>query len=138
MSQDLTIDKWDKHVHSEAFDRQCDAQSKRLSSSSSGSHSSERINLWEKDDDDSSPTSVHVVPKLEAHLYYFGIRGNRHWGPKLIYRTSTDIFTPPSGPEQDHRIMQLLSVHDHDKLGRNNLWATIRDEVVKLLDNRDI
>ncbi|KAG5342634.1 hypothetical protein C0989_012139 [Termitomyces sp. Mn162] len=94
------------------------------------------------DDDGSSLTSVesfhHVVSKLEAYLYYFGIRGPGHWGPKLIYRTSKDVFTPPSGPEQDARIMQLLPVYHHDKLGQDDLWSTIRDEVVKLLDKQEI
>ncbi|KAH0588817.1 hypothetical protein H2248_004617 [Termitomyces sp. 'cryptogamus'] len=36
------VDKWDQHVHSEAFDRECHAQARRLSSSSS-SFGSERI-----------------------------------------------------------------------------------------------
>ncbi|KAF8273832.1 hypothetical protein EI94DRAFT_1769038 [Lactarius quietus] len=80
----------------------------------------------------------HIVPKLEAHLYYFGIRGPRQRGPKLIYRSSRDSFTPPSGPGQDTRVMQLLPVYHHDKLGQDNLWAAIRDEVVKLLDKREI
>jgi hypothetical protein len=51
------------------------------------------------------------VSELEAHLYYFGIRGPRHWGPKLIFRTSKDVSTPPSGPENDPRTMRLLPVY---------------------------
>ncbi|KAG9006378.1 hypothetical protein FRB94_000842 [Tulasnella sp. JGI-2019a] len=85
-----------------------------------------------------SVDSSHEVSKLEKHLYYFGLRGNRLLGPKLVFRTVEDVFTPPTGPEHDSRVMQLLPVYDHRKLGQNNLWATIHKEVVKLLDNRKI
>ncbi|KAI0028686.1 hypothetical protein K488DRAFT_89481 [Vararia minispora EC-137] len=132
---------WDAHVHSEAFDRECDAQSKRLSTSSSGSNSSEHLKLWDHDDASSLTfvdSTSHGVPKLEAYLYYFGIRGRRQLGPKLIYRTSTDVFTPPSGPAQNLRMMQLLPVYEHAKLGENNLWATIRHETVGILDRLQI
>ena len=80
-----------------------------------------------------SPESLHEVPKLEKHLYYFGIRGNRRLGPKLIFRTSTDVFTPPTGPEHDPRVVQLLPVYFHEKLGKNNLWAAILKEVCDLI-----
>ncbi|CAE6507643.1 unnamed protein product [Rhizoctonia solani] len=122
--------------------KECIAQSKIFLSSSNGSEPSKRIKIWGKDDDSSDGTSVgssiHAVPKLEAYLYYFGIRGRRHLGPKLIYRTSKDVFTSPSGPEQDARIMRLLPVYTHNKLSQDNLWGTIRNEVVKLLDMREI
>ncbi|TDL16721.1 hypothetical protein BD410DRAFT_816673 [Rickenella mellea] len=131
---------WDQHVHSEAFNRDCDAQSRHLLSGSCGFEPSEHVNLW--DSDDSSFTSVdtsdHYVPKLEAFLYFHGLRGKRKLGPKLIYRTSKDTFSPPSGPSQDVRMMELLTVHKHAKLGQNNLWATIHDKTVELLDNKQI
>ncbi len=105
-------------------------QSKRSSSTSSSSGSYDRVQLWENDDA-SSTTSVdssdHGVPKLEAYLYFHGLRGSRMLGPKLIWRSSTDVFLPPSGPSQDVRTMQLLTVHEHDKLGK--LWPQIRKEV---------
>ncbi|KAH9004279.1 hypothetical protein EDB86DRAFT_2887796 [Lactarius hatsudake] len=82
--------------------------------------------------------SPYDVSELEAHLYYFGIRGPRHQGPKLIFRTSKDIFTAPSGPERDPRLMHLRPVYGHDKLGKDDLWTTIRTEVVKHLDQRNI
>src|SRR5258706_12160247 len=37
------------------------------------------------------------VSKLEVYLSYFGIRGIRCLGPKLIYQTSKDVFNAPSG-----------------------------------------
>lgn len=126
---------WDEHVHTEAFDRACDAQYKRLSSGSSGSESS-RLKLWE--DDSSGQTSVesssHVVPKLEAYLYYYGLRGDRELGPKLVYRTSKDVFTPPSGPAQDVRTMEVLDVDHHEKLSENNLWRIVLGKIRDLLE----
>src|SRR5258708_36563948 len=119
----LPVDKWDQHVHTEAFNRECSAQSKRLSSSSSGSDLSEHIKLREKDDSSSSSSNLtsaesssHVVPKLEANLYYFGIRGRRQLGPKLVYRMSEDVFPPPSRPEQDPATMHLLPTSCHNTL----------------------
>jgi hypothetical protein len=127
---------WDQYVFSEAFDRDCDTQSKRHSSSASGSSPNEHLKLWDSDDA-SSLTSVdssgHGVSKLEAYLYYHGVRGDRKSAPKLIYRTSTDTFSPPSGPSQDLRNMQLLTVHGHGKLSQDKLWEVIRDEVRNLL-----
>ncbi|KAK1224294.1 hypothetical protein PQX77_012802 [Marasmius sp. AFHP31] len=79
-----------------------------------------------------------LFARLEADLYYHGLRGNRKRGPKLIYRTSKDIFSSPSGPSQDLRTMQLLTVHEHAKLGQDNLWPKIRDETVGLLDDERI
>ena len=128
---------WDEHVHTEAFDRACDAQYKRLSSgsTSSGSESS-RLKLWE--DDSSGQTSVksssHVVPKLEAHLYYYGLRGDRELGPKLVYRTSKDVFTPSSGPVQDVRTIEVLDVDHHEKLSENNLWRIVLGKVRDLFE----
>ena len=85
-------------------------------------------------EDDSSllsfvDTSSHAVSKLEADLYYRGIRGQNRLGPKLIYRSSKDVFTPPSEPERYFRTMELLPATHHDKLGQNNLWETIRSKV---------
>ncbi|KAG8779107.1 hypothetical protein FRC12_024637 [Ceratobasidium sp. 428] len=82
--------------------------------------------------------SSHGVSEMEARLYYHGLRGYSKPGPKLIYRTSSDVFSLRSGPSQDLRMMQLLTVHDHAKLGQNNLWVMIRDETVRLLDDRQI
>ncbi|PIL29195.1 hypothetical protein GSI_09244 [Ganoderma sinense ZZ0214-1] len=86
----------------------------------------------------SSPgSSPYEVSKLEADLYYFGIRGPRFLGPKLIFRTSKDVFTPPV-PERNARRMQLIPVYEHNELGRDDLWATVRSKIVGLLDQRNI
>ena len=82
---------------------------------------------------DTSYESVHEVSKLERLLYYFGLGGNGRPGPKLVYRTSADAFTPPAGPDYNLRVMQLLPVYEHSKLSQDNLWNTIRGEVRDLL-----
>ena len=79
-------------------------------------------------------SSVHDVHKLEKLLYYFNIRGDDQLGPRLVYRTSTDKFTPPEGPDNNPRTMRLLDVKDHAKLANNNLWDIIRDKVRDLLE----
>ena len=109
--------------------------SKRFLSSFSGSESSERYRLWDKDDSSSmtSDTSTHAVSKLEAYLYYHGIRGDRRLGPKLIHRTSKEEFVVPTEPGQEPRKIPLLSVHEHAKLEENNLWAAVRKEVCDFL-----
>jgi hypothetical protein len=55
-------------------------------------------NLWDLDNTSSmtSDNSVHAISKLKAYLYYIGLHGDRHLGPKLIYHTSADEFEAPS------------------------------------------
>ena len=124
----------DLHVLSPAFDKQCAAYAKEISSGPLSDHrdpdySSDYSNLWEDSDVPSAESSCYDVPKLEAHLYYFGIRGPRRRGPKLIFRTSKDVFTVPWSPEVEHRYMKILQVYEHDKLGKGNRWATVRSKV---------
>lgn len=74
--------------------------------------------------------SARALPdELEQRCYYFNIRGDGRLGPKLIYRTSKDIFTPPSGPENEIRSIRLLQVGSHAQLGKDDLWAAVRDKV---------
>ena len=104
---------------------------------SDSDYSSDHSSLWEKNSSSSVSSvesSLYYISKLEAHLYYFGIRGPRRRGPKLIFRTSEDVFTAPSGPEQDPRLMRLRPVYEHHKLGKDDLWATIRSKVRDLLE----
>ena len=98
---------------------------------------SDHDDSWENDSSIySANSSQYDVSELEAHFYYFGIRGPRRRGPKLIFRTSTDVFTVPLGQEQDIRRMQLQPVYEHHKLGKDDLWATIRSKVRELLKVR--
>jgi hypothetical protein len=105
-----------------------------LSSNEGGS--SEDDNLWFSDDSVSSATtaepSAHEVPKLEANLYYAGV-GPKERGPKLIYRTSEDVFEAPSGPEAYKRVMRIISVPDTHEFGPKVSWDVIRDQVRDLL-----
>ncbi|KAI5987346.1 hypothetical protein F5J12DRAFT_728538 [Pisolithus orientalis] len=106
-----------------------------LSNDGGINYSSDHNSLLENDSSRSSP---YEVPEIEACLYYFGLRGPRHRGPKLIFRTSKDAFPAPSGPEQHPRHMRLRPVYDHHILSKGDLWPTIRSEVVRLLDRRNI
>ena len=93
--------------------------------------------FWENDSSysvSSVGSSPYDVSKLEASLYYFGIRGTGRLGPKLIYRTSKDVYTPPPGQGNDPRAMQLQPVYEHHKLGKNDLWAIIRSQVRDVLE----
>ena len=140
----VLADALDRHVNSAEFDEECAVLSRKIaqglsSDNSDLDHSFDYSSLWEKEEDSSiSSARSHNVSKLEAYLYYFGIRGTRHMGPKLIFRTSKDVFTAPLGPEHDPRVMQLLPVYGHPILGEGDLWDTICSKVVQLLDEREI
>jgi hypothetical protein len=88
--------------------------------------------LLSNDDSFSSGTSAEVipevVPKIEAKLYYAGV-GLMGRGPKLIYRTSDDIFEEPSGPEAYKRLMRIIAVPDDHEFGQNGMWDRVRDQV---------
>jgi hypothetical protein len=101
-----------------------------------------------------SVESSHEVPKLEKYFYYFCLRGNRHLGPKLVFRTSTVVFAPPTGPEHDPRFLESCSFSactiatNWARTSFGKLFVTflklsilrtdIRSKVVKLLDNQEI
>lgn len=78
-------------------------------------------------------TSPYDVSRLEAHLYYAGLRSGGR-GPKLVYRTSKKIFVPPTGPEAYRRLMKLAGVPANHKLGENQLWDLVREEVRGVLE----
>ncbi|KAG8866413.1 hypothetical protein FRB97_003985, partial [Tulasnella sp. 331] len=133
----------DNYVWTADFDHECreKALTFAANSSSKDGSSSEDENLWSSDDSVSSATtaepSLYEVPKLEANLYYAGV-GPKGRGPKLIYRTSDDIFEPPSGPEAYKRLMRVITVPDAYKFTLGVTWDQIRDQVVMLLDQRRI
>ncbi|KAJ3724143.1 hypothetical protein DFJ43DRAFT_1226334 [Lentinula guzmanii] len=128
----------DEYVRTAGFDNQCHEKARMLAFLSG---SSEDDNLWSSDDSVSSATtaepSAHEVPKLEANLYYAGV-GPKERGPKLIYRTSEDVFEAPSGPEAYKRVMRIIAVPDTHEFGSKVSWDAIRDQVVVLLDQRKI
>ncbi|KAJ3714729.1 hypothetical protein C8R42DRAFT_682127 [Lentinula raphanica] len=132
----------DEYVWTADFDNQCHEKARMLAIlSSNEGGSSEDDNLWSSDDRVSSATtaepSAHEVPKLEANLYYAGV-GPKERGPKLIYRTSEDVFEAPSGPEAYKRVMRIIAVPDTHEFGPKVSWDAIRDQVVVLLDQRNI
>ncbi|KAI0262720.1 hypothetical protein BC834DRAFT_925125 [Gloeopeniophorella convolvens] len=96
---------------------------------------------WSSDDSVSSATTVestpYEVPKIEANLYYAGV-GPKGRVPKLIYRTSDDEFEEPSGPEAYKRLMRVVAVPDSHEFGQNGMWDAVRDQVVALLNQRNI
>ncbi|OJT09444.1 hypothetical protein TRAPUB_14075 [Trametes pubescens] len=85
-----------------------------------------------------SDHDTHNVPEYEAYKYYGGLSGFGGRGPKLVYRTSTDKFAAPRGPEAYSRVMRLRHVPNNHKLGQEGLWDRIRSEVVRFLDQRGI
>ncbi|KAI0247604.1 hypothetical protein BJV78DRAFT_1380229 [Lactifluus subvellereus] len=132
----------DEYVRTADFDNECYEKAlKRASSSSNEGGSSQDEDLWSSDDSVSSATTVepspYDVPKLEANLYYAGV-GPKGRGPKLIYRTSEDVFEEPSGPEAYKRLMRVIAVPDTHEFGPNVTWDAIRDQVVVLLDQKKI
>ncbi|KAH9180786.1 hypothetical protein EDB89DRAFT_2110805 [Lactarius sanguifluus] len=119
-----------EYVKSKEFDQECAVQ---LQSEDS---------IWSNwNDSTSSVSSVepspHEVPKVEANLYYAGLSPNGR-GPKLIYRTSNDIFIEAEGPRAYKRLMRLCPVPEDHELGQDGRWDCIRDQVVELLDKRGI
>ncbi|KAI0667645.1 hypothetical protein C8Q78DRAFT_1071745 [Trametes maxima] len=132
----------DEYVRTADFDKECREKALQLATSSSDEGaSSEDENLWSSDDSVSSATTVESSPydvsKIEANLYYAGV-GPKGRGPKLIYRTSEDVFEEPSGPEAYKRLMRVIAVPDTHKFGPNGTWDAIRDQVVVLLDQKRI
>ena len=127
----------DEYVRTADFDNECCEKAlKRANSSSGGGGSSEDEDPWSSDDGVSNATTVepspYDVPKLEANLYYAGV-GPKGCGPKLIYRTSEDVFEEPSGPEAYKRLMRVIAVPDTHEFGPNITWDAIRDQVRGLL-----
>ncbi|KAF8873982.1 hypothetical protein CPB84DRAFT_1798064 [Gymnopilus junonius] len=130
------------YVKTAEFDHQCSARARSLAAPSPDeSGDSDDDSLWSSDDSASSPTAVestpYEVPKIEANFYYAGVGPNGR-GPKLIYRTSDDIFEEPSGPEAYRRLMRLVAVPDDHEFGQDGMWDRVRDKVVELLDKKNI
>ncbi|KAM5533614.1 hypothetical protein V8D89_012727 [Ganoderma adspersum] len=135
----------EKYVHTPEFDHLCSEKAHgraAFSSDKSGdSDLEDSLSRWFCDDSVSSATIVesdsYEVPMIEANLYYAGV-GSRGRGPKLIYRTSDDKFEEPSGPEAYKHLMRLVAVPDNHGFGQNGMWDRVRDQVVELLNQRNI
>ncbi|EAU89050.1 hypothetical protein CC1G_10019 [Coprinopsis cinerea okayama7 len=131
----------DEYVRTADFDNECHKKARILANSSSEEGSSSGDDLCPSDDSVSSATTSSSCPydvsKLEALLYYAGLGPKGH-GPKLIYRTSDDVFEAPSGPEAYNRLMRIVAVPDTFEFGTDVTWDKVRDQVVMLLDRRNI
>ncbi|KAG2003724.1 hypothetical protein CC2G_004307 [Coprinopsis cinerea AmutBmut pab1-1] len=139
----------DEYVRTADFDKECREKALIFANSSSNKGRISEDVLWATSTRDvsSAPTATtaapsaspgpHDVPKLEAHLYYAGL-GPKGRGPKLIYRTSDDVFEAPSGPEAYKRLMRIVAVPDTFEFGTDVTWDGVRDQVVILLDQRNI
>ncbi|KAA1475589.1 hypothetical protein DENSPDRAFT_874109 [Dentipellis sp. KUC8613] len=131
----------DEYVRTPEFDRECEKALKRATSYLDESGGCEDESLWSRGDTVSSATTVELspfdVPKLESNLYYAGVSPNGR-GPKLVYRTSEDVFEVPSGPEAYKRLMRVVCVPDTHNFGPGVTWDAIRDQVVVLLDRKKI
>ncbi|KAG2003752.1 hypothetical protein CC2G_004334 [Coprinopsis cinerea AmutBmut pab1-1] len=132
----------DEYVRTADFDKECREKALIFANSSSDQGGSPEDDLCASDDSVSSATttaapSPYDVSKLEAHLYYAGL-GPKGRGPKLIYRTSDDVFEAPSGPEAYKRLMRIVAVPDTFEFGTDVTWDGVRDQVVMLLNQRNI
>jgi len=122
-------------VKTAEFDQECTEKARKAALSldeHSDFSSSEFDSLWPSSESESSATTVESSPhepsRIEAHLYYAGIRENGR-GPKLIYRDSSDVYVEPTGPEEYKRLMRLVAVPDDHEFGENGLWERVRDKV---------
>lgn len=73
-------------------------------------------------------SSPHELSEYEANFYYAGISPGGG-GPKLVYRTSTDVFQEPEGPKAYKRLMRLCCVDDDHALGKDRLWDRVAGQV---------
>jgi hypothetical protein len=127
------------YVQSEEFAQECAAKlSVTRSPVSDDSDFDDQDELWSPISPTSSTASSAMpspydVPKLEAVFYYAGLGPNGK-GPKLVYRTSSDEFAAPDGPESYKRLMKLVFVDEDHELGKGGLWDTVRDQVSDHLD----
>ena len=119
------------------FDQECSAKAHvHASSSDESSDSSDNESVWSSST--SSPTATmvesdpHEPSRIEAHLYYAGLRPKGR-GPKLVYRDSSDVYEEPSGPEEYKRLMRLVAVPDDHEFGKDRLWDRVRDKACGLL-----
>ncbi|KAI0338594.1 hypothetical protein BDW22DRAFT_1432394 [Trametopsis cervina] len=78
-------------------------------------------------DTTSAESTPYELSDFEANFYYAGVRSKGR-GPKLVYRTSSNKFEEPSGPEEYSRSMRVLFVSDSFNFGQNGSWDGVRDK----------
>ncbi|GJJ08359.1 hypothetical protein Clacol_002573 [Clathrus columnatus] len=131
----------EEYANTPEFDRLCSEKARERALSSDERNDPDDDSIWSSPDSVSSATTTesapYEVPKAEAYLYYAGVSPKGR-GPKLIYRTSSDIFEEPSGPEAYRRLMKVITVPDDHEFGKDGLWNRVRDKVVKFLKRRKI
>jgi len=109
------------HVHASSSDERSDSSDNECICSSSSESTATTVE-----------TDPHEPSRIEAHLYYAGLRPKGR-GPKLVYRDSSDVYEEPSGPEEYKRLMRLVAVPDDHEFGKDGLWDRVRDKVRGLL-----
>lgn len=72
------------------------------------------------------PEPVEIT-EYESKWYFAGISPGEV-GPRLIYRTSNDPFERPTG-ESDRRVLRAIPVGEHEEIGKEGLWDSVRDQV---------
>jgi len=124
------------YVNTPEFDLQCSEEARERALPPDESSNSGGDGIWSSSDTVSSATAAESAPyevsKVEAHLYYAGVSPKGR-GPKLIYRTSSDIFEEPSGPEAYRRLMKAVAVPGDHGFGKDGMWDRVRNKVRGLL-----
>lgn len=105
-------------MNSPEFDQQCSRKARERALSSNKSDSSATT----------TKSSPYEVPRLEAHLYYAGVSPKER-GPKLVYRTSSDVCEEPSDLEAYRRLIRVIAVPDDHEFGKDDKWDTVCDKV---------
>jgi len=134
---DLPVkDNLEDYVEIARFDQECSAKAHvHASSSDESSDPSNNESIWSSSSESTATaveTDPHEPSRIEAHLYYAGLRPKGR-GPKLVYRDSSDVYEEPSGPEEYKRLMRLVAVPDDHEFGKDGLWDRVRDKVRGLL-----
>lgn len=122
---DLPVeDNLEDYVKTARFDQECSAKAHVRASSSDESSDS----FASESTATTVETDPHEPSRIEAHLYYAGLRPKGR-GPKLVYRDSSDVYEEPSGPKEYKRLMRLVAVPDDHEFGKDGLWDRVRDRV---------
>lgn len=123
------------YVKTKEFDEECKSQNRY--SSKRNLYTGESTNFEEQHSALKSTTkkpvndSNDLLPddEIESFGYYGGLGELNRGGPKLIYRTSKDLFREVVGPYSYYRTMKMREVPEDHEIGKGGLWDRIRDRV---------